>query len=157
ERGRRPDEEYLDGHDPQLAALFGRGNRNDRAILAALLKKLPPMRDDFVQLPVPLIALSDPGGTALIAEALQAYQKEAGVVDPRLAARVTLELKGAALDEFCSEMEKQARVRMRAERGVADEKVTIFLKDCPARDVMRAVARLFGYKWARTGAGTHEV
>src|SRR5262249_46989351 len=38
-----------------------------------------------------------------------------------------------------------------ASRGMRDEKVTIFVRETPERDLMRAVARLFGDKWARTG------
>jgi hypothetical protein len=43
-------------------------------------------------------------------------------------------------------------VEIVAARSVADENVTLFVHDRPARDLMREIARLFGYKWRRTGA-----
>src|SRR5205814_53346 len=64
---------------------------------------------------------------------------------------VTLQLKGASLEEVCQELERKTGVRMTAARGVADEKATIFVKDRRARDVLREIARLFGYQWRRSG------
>jgi hypothetical protein len=71
--------------------------------------------------------------------------------DPRLSRKVTLSLKGASLADFCAQLQAQTGVEMRASRGVADEKVTVFVKEQPARPLMRAVARLFGYFWERRG------
>ena len=49
-------------------------------------------------------------------------------------------------------MQEQTGVELRASRGVADEKVTVFVKEQRARDVIgRAVAHLFGYRWSRSG------
>jgi hypothetical protein len=72
-------------------------------------------------------------------------------VDPRLFRKITLRLKGVSLAAFCAELQTQTGVELRASQGVADEKVTILVREQPARDLMRAVARLFGYFWARSG------
>jgi hypothetical protein len=74
-------------------------------------------------------------------------------IDTRLQRKVTLRLKGISLADFCSQMQEQTGAALRASRGVADEKVTVIVKEEPARDVMRAVARLFGYLWERSGSG----
>jgi hypothetical protein len=73
-------------------------------------------------------------------------------VDPRLLHKVTLQEKGVSLTDFCAHLQVQAGVELRAARSVADEKVTVFVKEQRARDVMRAVARLFGYFWSRSGS-----
>jgi hypothetical protein len=74
--------------------------------------------------------------------------------DPRLGRRVTLQLKGESVDDFCAVLEARTRVPLRAAPGVADEKISVFVKERPAREVMGAVARLRGGRWAQTaGAG----
>jgi hypothetical protein len=145
-----PDDRYLDGTDPALTRSWGGSRGRDARAIEVLLGRLSPMRDDFVTIPPPMLAALDPRGT-LAAAALKAWKQEAQKVDPRLARQVTLALKATAVDEFCAAMREQTGVRLRASRGVGDEKVTLFVRERPARDVMRAVARLFGYKWLRTG------
>jgi hypothetical protein len=145
---RQSDSHYLDGRDPDLLARWTRGDEHDREKLAALLAQLPPPADDFVQLPVPSVADTRGGG---VTAAVREYERQAKVIDARLFRKVTVELKGAALSELCRELKAQTGVELRAARGVEDEKVTVFVKEQPARDVMRAVARLFGDLWARSG------
>lgn len=72
--------------------------------------------------------------------------------DPRLRRKVTLLLKHAPLAEFCEVLSQRTGVRFSAAREVADENVTVLVEERPAADVMRAVARLFGWKWSRSGA-----
>jgi hypothetical protein len=55
------------------------------------------------------------------------------------------------LSDFCARLQEQTGVELRASRGVADEKVTVFVKEQTARGLMRAVGRLFGYAWVRSG------
>jgi hypothetical protein len=107
------------------------------------------MRDDFVRIPLPRLAAADPRAAA---EAVKAYEKEAQTVDARLVQKVTLQSKATSLEDLCQELSRQTRVKLTAGRGVADEKATVLVKELPARDVMRAVARLFGYVWARSGS-----
>jgi hypothetical protein len=77
-------------------------------------------------------------------------QPDASTVDPRLSQRVTLALKGASLEEFCAALQDQINVECRAARDVSEDKVTVFVKDQPAREVMDAIKHLFGYFWLRT-------
>lgn len=144
------DEQYLDGRSVPLA-LGWVGPDAGNAALHALEKKLPPMRDDFAQILLPPFAAADPKG-APMSDAVKAYEKDAKVVDSRLFKPMTLRLKAASLEDLAAELERQTGVSLQASRGVADEKVTAFVVDRPARDVMREVARLFHYIWARTGS-----
>jgi hypothetical protein len=143
------DDRWLDGRDSRLAQqwLTGRDDAEARRWLEA---HLPAMRDDFVQVKSPLLAAADPKSPA-VRDAVKQYEKEAAVVDSRLFAKVTLQMKGASLEELCKELEEQTRVKLSASRGMRDEKVTIFVKDEPARDLMRAVARLLSCRWTRFG------
>lgn len=149
DRPSMPDEAYLDGNDPELTWWFARAGANQK-VLELIRKRLPKVQDDFVRVPFPWLAAADTRGAGL-GDAVRKYEKEARVVDTRLFENVTLQLKATSLDEFCSELGKRVPVRFRAARGVRDEKVTVFVKDKPTRDVMRAVARLFGYGWVRSG------
>lgn len=143
---------FLNGSQPGLMAKWVTGNEQDPAV-RALLHRLARVRvqDDFVRVPLPQLAAADPRLPAAGA-AVRKYEEEAKVVDPRLYRKITLALKGNSLEEFCQAFEKETGVQVRPARGVADEKLTVFVEDTPARDVMRAVARLFGYFWSRSGA-----
>jgi hypothetical protein len=142
------DEQYLDGRDPSLIARWSAVGGQEQERLASILKRLPPPADDFARIPYPQIAGV---GGAGIAAAVQQYKDEAKVVDARLFRKVTLQDKGVALSDFCAELQEQTGVKLSASRAVADEKVTVFVKEEPARGVMRAVAHLFGYFWLRSG------
>jgi hypothetical protein len=144
------DEIYLDGRDPAMSGWEMVGDARDRQVLRWMKEHLPPFKDDFVQVPFPRLALADPNSPAF-REAVKLYEKEAKVVDGRLVQKVTLQLKAASLEDLCAAVEKQTRVSLRASRAVQDEKATVFVRDVPAREVMRTVARLFGYFWVRSG------
>jgi RNA polymerase sigma-70 factor, ECF subfamily len=81
------------------------------------------------------LALSEPG-------------KE--VVDGRLTQKVTLAFKGEALSDLCERLRTESGVHVSAGPSVADEKVTLFCKQMPLRDVMRQLSRPFGYTWLRS-------
>ncbi len=121
---------------------------DEAAALEARLRRDVRVKDDFVAVAFPRIASGD---NQVVAAAVAAYRREAAVVDARLARDVNLQLKGASLEELCAALETQIGVRLRAARGVRDEKATVLVKDEPARDVMRAVSRLFGFQWERSG------
>jgi Sigma-70, region 4 len=78
------------------------------------------------------------------------------VIDDRLATKVTLSLKATALSDLCEQLHAQTGVHLAAGSSVADEKVTLFCRQMPLRDVMRQLSRPFGYSWSRS-RGTHEV
>jgi hypothetical protein len=113
----------------------------------AQVRRSVPVQDDFVQIPFPRVAAAS--GQA-VAAAVEGYKREAAVVDARLFRKVTLQLKGVALEELCAALQAQTGVDLRAARGVSDEKVTVFVKERPAREVMRAIVQLFGYTWLRS-------
>lgn len=145
-----PDTVYLDGRDPQQLAHWMVGDHRDARVRQWLTRVLPPVQDDFVHVPLPRIASTDRKQPA-VAAALRTYEQEAKAVDARLFQKVGLTLKAASLEVLCAELEEKTRVRIRASRVVRDDKVTVLVKDRPAREVMRGVARLFGYTWERTG------
>jgi hypothetical protein len=116
--------------------------------LEARVRRDVRVKDDFVAIPFPQVAAKD---RRVVAEAITAYRREAAVVDARLARQVSLQSKGISLEDLCAALQTQIGVRLRAARGVRDEKATVLVKDQPARDVMRAVSRLFGFKWERSG------
>jgi hypothetical protein len=109
---------------------------------------LPLPKDDFVAIPLP--RLVDESGRQ-IAAAVENYRREAAVVDPRLARKVTLALKATALSELCDRLRVDAGIQLSAGASVADEKVTLFCQEAPLRDVMRQLSRPFGYAWTRSG------
>src|SRR5205823_6039772 len=54
--------------------------------------------------------------------------------------------------DLCEHLRAETGVNVLAAPSVADEKVTIFCKKMPLRDVMRQLSRPFGYNWLRSGA-----
>src|SRR5438045_1618157 len=72
--------------------------------------------------------------------------------DARLERRVSCAFKGMALSDLCDRLRADAGVALSAGGSVADEKVTIFCKELPLREVMRQLSRPFGYTWLRSGA-----
>ncbi len=145
-----PDEQFLDGRDAGMLARWTRMADREKEQLAAILSRLPPPADDFVRIPLPRVAAAA-DQRAAAAQAVKNYEQQAKIVDTRLYRNVSLEAKGEALENVCRQLERQTGVTLRASRGVADEKVTLFVKEVRARDLMRALARLFGYAWSRAG------
>jgi hypothetical protein len=62
-----------------------------------------------------------------------------------------LRLKAVSLREACKQLSSAAGVKIQASRGIADENITIMVRDQPARNVMGAISGLFGFRWARMG------
>jgi hypothetical protein len=139
----------------------------------AFLDHLPAPKDDFIRIAHPALKAVEPWDRRVLAFVLTRqepppgvdreqvhrlrfavadYLQQAQTVDERLAQPVQLALKAAPLDELCASLGTQIGVPLRAARGVGDEKATVLVRDQPAREVMRETARLFGYKWARSGA-----
>jgi hypothetical protein len=117
-------------------------------MLEARVRRAVTVRDDFVQLPFPRLASTS---DRQIAGAVESYKREAAVVDPRLSREVTLRQKATALADLCERLRSDTGVQLAAGSSVADEKVTLFCKKLPLRDVMRQLARPFGYTWLRSG------
>jgi RNA polymerase sigma-70 factor (ECF subfamily) len=72
------------------------------------------------------------------------------VVDGRLTQKVTCAFKGTALSDLCDHLSTETGVHLTAGPSVADEKVTLFCKQMPLREVMRQLSRPFGYTWLRS-------
>jgi RNA polymerase sigma-70 factor, ECF subfamily len=77
-------------------------------------------------------------------------EAEKDVIDSRLTQKVTLAFKGVALSDVCERLRAETDVHLAAGPSVADEKVTLFCKQTPLRDVMRQLSRPFGYTWVRS-------
>jgi hypothetical protein len=106
------------------------------------------VREEFVSLPFPRIA----GRSGrLIAEAVESYKQQAAIVDPRLSREVTAAFKGMALSDVCDRLRSDTGIPLSAGPSVADEKVTLFCEQMPLRQVLRQLARPFGYTWLRSG------
>src|SRR5687767_12746892 len=71
--------------------------------------------------------------------------------DARLEKKVTLKLKKTPLSEVTAELGRLAGVTLRTTPETADEPAVVHVTDQPAREVMRQLARLFDFRWARSG------
>jgi hypothetical protein len=116
--------------------------------IEARLRRGVRVQDDFVRIPFP--RLVDASGRQTVA-AVECYRREAAMADPRLAHEVTVQQKATALSDLCDRLRADTGIQLAAGPSVADEKVTIFCEKLPLRDVMRQLARPFGYTWLRTG------
>jgi Putative zinc-finger len=134
--------------DPRRRPTFSPGRRS---LPAAQAGRPSPVHDDFVTIPLPRIAAGGPTADRAAAEAAAAYQREVAVVDTRLAHTVTLQQKATALADLCEHLRADTGIALAAGPSVADEKVTLFCKEQPLRDVMRQLSRPFGYTWLRSG------
>lgn len=72
---------------------------------------------------------------------------------PGLEKTITLSMRAASLREVLDKVEAQTGVKLRPERDIAEDKATICVKDKPARDVLRAIAKCFNLGWAETEVG----
>lgn len=72
--------------------------------------------------------------------------------DARLDKAVTLKLRKSPLSEVAAALSREAGVTVRAAEGVADEPAMVWIKEQPAREVMRQLAKLFDYRWRVSGA-----
>ncbi|WP_309711045.1 hypothetical protein [Armatimonas sp.] len=105
--------------------------------------------DSFVYVPIPSLAGANNAG---VGAALKSYQQERQIVDSRLQHRVTLALKGESFGELCALLSREAGIELTAARTVADDKVTIFCKDRPLRELLRDIVNLFGFVVERSGS-----
>lgn len=93
------------------------------------------------------LALHIPSPAAPPPPAADAWQ------DPRLDKKVTLRLKRAPLSEVVAEIGKQTGAAITARAEVADEPAIVWVTAQPAAEVMRQLAALFGFRWARYLSG----
>jgi hypothetical protein len=116
-------------------------------LIEARVRQNVPVREEFVSIPFPRLAAAD---DRQVVAAIESYKREAAVVDARLAREVTCAFKAAALADVCSQIRSDTGIQLAAGSSVADEKVTLFCKATPLREVMRQLSRPFGYTWIRS-------
>ncbi len=103
--------------------------------------------DDFITVALPAIAATDKGaGTAL-----EAAQKEQAIVDARLVRTMTLAIKARPFSQLCEQLTKETGITFTANPRVADDEVTLYCTARPLREIMRQLAKHFGFEWRRTG------
>ena len=73
---------------------------------------------------------------------------------PGLEKKITLTLRAASLREVLAKVEAETGVRLRPDREIAEDKCTVWVKDKPARDVLKAVAKCFNLGWAEAEIGS---
>ena len=60
---------------------------------------------------------------------------------------ISLYLRAASLREVLDKIQSETGVKLRPERDIAEDKVTISVKDKPAREVLRAITHCFNLCW----------
>jgi anti-sigma factor RsiW len=148
--GPRGDLAFLNLDPATALRRWTRISPDEIAALEARLRHSLRQGDDFVTTPLPRLAAAGPVGERAAARAAAAYQREVAVVDPRLFHKVTLAFKATEISAVCDRVRDETGIALTAGRSVGDEKVTLFCRDMPLRDVMRQLARPFGYTWLRS-------
>ena len=138
------DADGFDAYTQRVAAFV----RTDADTLALELPELKGA-DSFVEVALPKLAGAN---AAADSAALRAYQDEKAISDPRLQKRVTLAKKAVSFGDLLEAIAKETGINISATRSVADDKLTVFCKDKPLRDLMRLVTQHFGFTWERTGS-----
>ncbi len=118
------------------------------AKLEATLRKSAREGDSFVTVPAPSVAGADAKANEA---AIRAYQKEREIVDARLVRKVTLACKAVAFDDLCRQLMQATGITLSVNRRVADDQITIYCRERPLRDVMRAISGHFNFTWLRSG------
>lgn len=142
---------FVNGSPDTFAARWASLPPDDFARLEARIRASVRGGDDFVEVPFPRIAATGRGETRAVREAIARFKQEATIVDARLQHRVTLGLKRVSLSDLCEKLTTETGVTFTAAKGVADDKITVFCTDRPARDIMRQVSDLFNFTWERIG------
>ncbi|WP_395145926.1 hypothetical protein [Armatimonas sp.] len=103
--------------------------------------------DSFITVALPSIAATDKG----VITALEAAQKEQAIVDARLVRTMTLAVKAQPFSQLCEQLTKETGIAFTANPRVADDEVTLYCTARPLREIMRQLAKHFGFEWRRTG------
>ena len=118
------------------------------AAMQAEIDRVLRAGDDFVAVAFPQIASKDKEG---IKAAAQAYRQEKEIIDSRLARKITVAAKGMAFVDFCRQLRSLTGIEITAGRSIANQKITVFCKAQPLRDLMRQMRQVFGFTWLRIG------
>jgi hypothetical protein len=71
--------------------------------------------------------------------------------EPRLQPRITLWLKMEPLRDVLRTVSKQTGVSLRCQDAIQHHKVSVFVEDRPAGEILTQLAALFRYAWRRDG------
>lgn len=98
-----------------------------------------------------IICLSLLTGTAALAA--PASDAAGGVLrqEKRLQNAITLRARDQPLSELLADVGKRTGVRLRTTRLTGDDKVTLFVKDRPAAEILARIAAHFDFQWSREG------
>src|SRR5437764_3102879 len=102
-----------------------------------LIGGMVPLATRVAPLAAAAAAREGDGGTALLQD------------DARLGTKVSLALKNQSLGEVLADLGARIHVRVVASPDTADDKVSLFLDQRTAADVMALLARQFDFRWIR--------
>ena len=68
--------------------------------------------------------------------------------EPKLSKSITLSLRAEPLKDVLGEIQKATGVRLLVQREIAEDKATVWVKDQPAREVLRSIAHCFNLCWS---------
>jgi len=68
--------------------------------------------------------------------------------EPKMSKTITLSLRAASLKEVLASVEKATGMHLLVQREIAEDKATVWVKDQPAREVLRALAHCFNLCWS---------
>jgi len=71
--------------------------------------------------------------------------------EPRLREKVCLAVQDRPLGELLFDLAKQFQVPLAASRDTADDRVTLFVRERPASEVLTLLARHLDFQWSRNG------
>jgi hypothetical protein len=87
----------------------------------------------------------------VILTGLHALAQETLADDPRLQTRITVWLKMEPLRDTLRAISKQTGVPLRCQDAIQHHKVSVFVEDRPAGEILTQLASLFRYAWRKDG------
>lgn len=148
------DLDYMNSDNNATLQRWTKTQPDQIALLKQQIDKIVQAGDNFITVPFPRIAGV---GDQAVRDAADSYRQQKAVVDPRLTRKVTLNLKAASFTNLCKKLSELSSIAFAADKSVADDKVTVFCRNRPLRDIMRQLTRVFGFSWRRSDeTGTYE-
>ncbi len=90
-------------------------------------------------------------GRGGVLEAAPPSRSAALRAEPKLSAAISLAEKDRPLGDLLPEIEKRLNVKLSAAAETADDKVTLYVKNQPAAEVLDGIAKQFDFQWRKTG------
>jgi hypothetical protein len=106
--------------------------------------------DDFITILKPELAMVTSRATnPLIRDAIQGYEAETHIVDPKLAATIGVQLKGEELGDLLRIFSQAVGEPFSIDPAFEHLKITLFTDDEPVRDLMREIVQIYNLNWTR--------